>query len=110
MSVPVGRRAALRLAGLAFAGVAGSALAVNDKFDLKELKEDVEAINYDDEVTEVGPDAAAGQKLRTKKKEKEPEFRAEEKEQLKEEEQNYDAMLAKEAAEAEVIKAKFSKK
>lgn len=103
----VSRRGALRLAGLMATGAASAALA--GQFDLKELKEDVEALQYDEEVTDVGPDPQEKQVLRTKKKKEEPKFRTEEKKQLKEEEDKYDAMVAKELEDEAKLKAQFSK-
>lgn len=103
----VSRRGALRLAGLLATGAATAALA--GPFDLKELKEDVEELNYEEEVTEVGPDPAEKNILRTKKKKEEPKFRAEEKEIIKEGSEAYDAMVAKELAEDAKLKAEFSK-
>lgn len=103
----VSRRNVLRLAGVLATGTATAALA---GFDLKELKEDVEELNYEEEVTDVGPDPAEKNVLRTKKKKEEPAYRAEEKALVKEEEAAYDAMVAKELAEEARIKAQFSKK
>jgi NAD(P)-dependent dehydrogenase (short-subunit alcohol dehydrogenase family) len=60
------RRAALRFAALGVAAAAG--LGVARAFDLEELKEDVEELKYDDEVTEVGPDDKEELITRTKKK------------------------------------------
>lgn len=68
MSAGMTRRDALRAVGLAFGltVVADAARA----FDLKELKQDVEAIKYDDEVQEVGPDPKEELLLREKKEKK----------------------------------------
>jgi hypothetical protein len=66
------RRAALRLA--AFGVVAAAGGSAVRAFDLEELKEDVEELKYDDEVTDVGPDAA--EELITRTKKKKPENKA----------------------------------
>lgn len=108
MRASLSRRAALQLAALSV-GVAFASEA-RAQIDLKELKEDVEAIKYEEEVTDVGPDAQAENIItQTKKKEEEPEFRQKEKELLKEEESKYDQMVAQELAEEAKIKAAFSK-
>lgn len=95
------------MAGLLATGAAAAAFA--GEFDLKELKEDVEELNYEEEVTEIGPDPAEKNILRTKRKKEEPKFRVEEKEMVKEEENAYDAMIAREKEEDAKIKAQFSK-
>jgi hypothetical protein len=67
------RRAALRLAALGVVSAAGLGMA--RAFDLEELKEDVEELKYDDEVTEVGPDDKEELLTRTKKKKAENKVR-----------------------------------
>lgn len=104
---PLSRRAALRFAALSIAGVATSTLAAS--FDLKELKEDVEALKYDEEVLDVGPDSQEKNVTRIKKKEKEPEFRSEEQALIKKEDEEYDKMVASELAEEARLKATYVK-
>lgn len=107
------RRAMLHLAAgaLAMVGVTAVRAAEDDSnFSLKELKKDVEELKYDEEVVDVGPDDREKNPTRIKKKVEVPAFRSEEKELVKEEEENYDEMVAKEKADAAKIKAKFSKK
>ena len=105
----VSRRAALQLAG----GLAGFALLreVNAQIDLKELKKEAEEISYEEEVTDVGPDAAAENIItQTKKKEEEPEFRERERELREEEESKFDQMVAQEKEEAKAVREAFSKR
>lgn len=104
----VSRRAALRLAAFSFAAASTAALA--NQFDLKELKEDVEELKYDEEVTDIGPDAAEKNVTRTKKTAEVPKFRTEEAELLKKEDAAYDAMVEKELEEDARLKAQFSQK
>lgn len=106
---PISRRAALRAAAFGLAGAAAAAFAADEKIDLKELKEGVEELKYDEEVTEVGPDPAEKNILRTKKKEVDPAYVAEEKKILKESEEAYGEMLKEEESEAAILKEKFSK-
>lgn len=105
---PISRRTALKIAAFSLVSTLSSA-ALAEKFDLKELKEDVEELKYDDEVTEIGPDPAEKNPLRIKKKQPEPAYRSEEKELRKEEGEKYDAMLAKEKEAEAKLKAQFSK-
>ncbi len=104
----MGRRALLQLSA-AFVGlsVAEAGFAQIDK---EELKEEVEEIKYEEEVTDIGPDPQAEMISRIKKPEEEPEFRKEEAEILEEGEKKFDAMVAKEAKDAAEIKKKFSRK
>ena len=103
----VSRRAVLRLAGFSAAALATAAFA--EAPDLKELKQEVEELKYDEEVTEVGPDAAEKNILRAKKPEATPEYVEENAEIIETEKANYDAMLDKEKADADALKAKFGK-
>lgn len=105
---PISRRVALKLAAFSLVSTISSA-ALAQKFDLKELKEDVEELKYDDEVTEVGPDPAEKNPLRIKKKKPEPQYKSEEEEMKKKEEEKYGAMLAKEKENDAKIKTQFSK-
>lgn len=105
---PMSRRAVLRLAAFSFAGVAAAAFA-KEEIDIKELKEDIKGLKYEDEVNEIGPDPMEKNILRTKKKKVEPSYKGEEKELIKEEQQEYKAMVEKEAKDEANIKAKFSK-
>lgn len=101
------RRAALSVFGLSLTVAASSAMA--GSFDLKELKEDVEALKYDEEVTDVGPDANEKNPTRIKKKVEAPSYKSEEAELIKSEEKKYDEMVEKELEEEAALKAKFSK-
>lgn len=105
---PISRRAALRFAAFSLAAAATSALAA-EEFSLKELKEDVEELKYDDEVLDVGPDSKEKNITRIKKKDATPKFRSKEAELLKEEDKKYDAMVEKELEDEARIKAQFSK-
>lgn len=105
---PISRRTALKFAAFSLVSTISSA-ALAEKFNLKELKEDVEELQYDEEVTEVGPDPAEKNPLRIKKKQREPQYKAEEKDLKKEEEEKYAAMLTKEKEEDAKLKAQFSK-
>lgn len=113
---PVSRRAALRLFSTAVGALALAAplRALADKrkeddFDLGELKRDVEALEYDEEVTDVGPDSQEKNPTRTKKKKVAPVYVEEEKEVIEGADKKYDAMVAKEKDAAARIKAEFSK-
>ncbi|PXF45374.1 hypothetical protein BWQ96_04894 [Gracilariopsis chorda] len=105
---PLSRRSVLQAAAFSLAGIASAALAASN-IDIKELKEDVKELEYDEEVTEVGPDPVEKNITRIKKKELEPSYKVEERELIKEEEEEYKAMVKKEAEEDARIKAKFSK-
>lgn len=69
MSADFSRRQMLRAAGVAFGLTVVADVA--RAFDLKELKEDVEEIKYDEEVQEIGPDSKEELILRQKKEQKE---------------------------------------
>lgn len=116
-SAPMSRRSALRLAGLA--GMAGAAAlagatapvrASSILEDLEEVKKDVKAISYSDEVLDQGPDGKEKLIVREKKRPKEnvDVARLEVAEEV--EEAKYDKMLASEAEEAERVKSLFSKR
>ncbi|CAN8073548.1 unnamed protein product [Agarophyton chilense] len=104
---PLSRRSVLRGAAFSVVGIAAAAIA--GQIDIKELKEDIKDLNYEDEVTDVGPDPAEKNITRIRKKQAEPAYKIEERELFKEEEQEYEAMVEKEAEEDARIKAKFSK-
>jgi hypothetical protein len=111
-TMALSRRALLRGAGAALAAAgAGAALAaggINLKDLSGELKEDVEALKYEDELFE-NPDAAEGLKLDTKKPKKENPVVVAEEVREQEEEAKYDAMVESEKSEAERVKALFAK-
>ncbi|KAI0558425.1 DGF-1-like protein [Gracilaria domingensis] len=108
---PLSRRSVLRVAAFSVVGVAAAAIAdgIDTKQLKEELKEDVKELNYEEEVTDVGPDAAEKNVTRIRKKEDEPAYKVEERELVKEEKEEYAAMLEREAEEDAKIKAKFSK-
>lgn len=100
----VSRRSVLRGAGLAALGLfVAPALA----FDKGELKEDAEALNYEDELTDVGPDEKEKNITRAKKKAKAPGYREEQQALVKAEDQKYDEMVAEELKEDKEAKAKY---
>lgn len=99
----------LRLAGVFAASGALSAYAL-DAATKKELREELGTIDYDDELTDVGPDAAAELKTRQKKEVEAPEYVVENAEVVEEADKKFDKMVAEEAAEEAALKAKFSKK
>lgn len=104
------RRAVLRLVAGALAVAGGSVGALaqeKDKFDLKELKKDVESLNYTDEVTDVGPDSREKNPTRTKKPTTEPKYRNEEQMLIKSEEAAYDTMVKKEYQDSEKLRNEF---
>lgn len=103
------RRSVLRLAGVFAASGALSAYAL-DAATKKELREELGTIDYDDELTDVGPDAAAELKTRQKKEVEAPEYVVENAEVVEEADKKFDKMVAEEAAEEAALKAKFSKK
>lgn len=109
------RRSVLRLAALAGISVASAAFAAktpskDDDFDLKELQKDVEELQYDDELVDVGPDPLEKNPTRIKKKERVPEYVNDERDVLLKGDKKYDDMVAKEAADNERLKQEFSKK
>lgn len=109
---PMSRRGALRLAGLAGLGVfavSSGAYAI-DADTKKVLKEELGTIDYDDELTDVGPDGQAELKTRQKKEVETPEYVSENAEVVEEADKKFDKMVADEKAEEAAIKAKFSKK
>ncbi|GAB0493163.1 hypothetical protein MMPV_004437 [Pyropia vietnamensis] len=116
-SAPLSRRAALSAgfaaaAAAALAGVspASAATQTMPKLDkLSDLKKQVEAIDYEEEFVDVGPDSQEKEISNLKKKAKDPAYRAKLKAVIDAEEKKYDEMLAKEKAEEAIIKAKFSK-
>lgn len=109
----VSRRAVLRLVAGALAVAGGSVGALaqskksSDSFDLKELKKDVESLNYVDEVTDVGPDSREKNPTRTKKPTTEPKFRNEEEMLIKSEEAAYDTMVKKEYQDSEKLRDEY---
>jgi hypothetical protein len=115
-AAPMSRRGALRLGVLGVAALIGISGAQRVearvdgftlKVDKKELLQDVEALKYDDEVLEVGPDAEEGMINRQKPKKKENVAVAKEEEREEREEAEYDAVVAKEAEEGARLKAEF---
>lgn len=87
-----------------------STAALAGQFDLGDLKEDVEELSYEEEVVDVGPDAAEKIITRIKKKTGPPKFRTQEAELLKKEDAAYDAMVEKELEDEARIKKQFSKR
>lgn len=114
---PLSRRAALSAgfavaAAAALAGVSSASAATQSmpKLDkLSDLKKQVEAIDYEEEFADVGPDPQEKEMTNLKKKAKDPAYRAKLKAVIDAEEKKYDEMLAKEKADEALIKAKFSK-
>lgn len=106
------RRGVLRFAGLAGLAAAASVSGVYaaDESTKKSLKEELGKIDYGDELTDVGPDAAAELQTRQKKEAETPDYVAENAEVTEEADRKFDAMVAEEKAEEAEIKAKFSKK
>lgn len=109
------RRSVLRLAALAGISVASAAFAAqnprkDDDFDLKELQKDVEELQYDDELVDVGPDPLEKNPTRIKKKERVPEYVNDERDVLLKGDKKFDDMVAKETSDNERLKQEFSKK
>lgn len=106
------RRGALRLAGLSALALAAPVFA--EGISLKslegELKEDVEALKYDEELLDVGPDSREKNIVDIPKPKKENPVVAAQEKREKQEEKNFDDMVEKEKAEAAKLKAAFKKK
>lgn len=116
-AAPLSRRTALSAgfaaaAAAALSGVSSASAATTiPKLDkLSDLKKQVEAIDYEEEFVDVGPDSQEKELSNLKKKAKDPAYRAKLKAVIDAEESKYDEMIAKEKADEAVIKAKFSKK
>lgn len=118
-AAPLSRRAALSVgfaaaAAAALSGVSSAEAAtatVIPKLDkLSDLKKQVEAIDYEEEFVDVGPDSQEKELSNLKKKAKDPAYRAKLKAVIDAEESKYDEMVAKEKADDAILKAKFSKK
>lgn len=80
-------------------------------FDLKELKEDVEELKYEDEA-QINLDPAQEERSRfaVKAKDKVGDYREEEKKEYQEEEKKFEDAVNKEIEEGKALKEKFSKK
>lgn len=119
-SAPLSRRAALAagvaaaaaaaLSGVSSASAASGPVTIPKLDKLSDLKKQVEAIDYEEEFVDVGPDSQEKEMSNLKKKAKDPAYRAKLKAVIDAEESKYEEMVAKEKAEEAVLKAKFSKK
>lgn len=100
------------MAGFSFAGAAFAAKnsRKDDDFDIKELQKDVEELQYEEELTDVGPDPLEKNPTRIKKKAPEPSYVNEERDVLLKSDKKYDDMVAKEESDAQRLKEEFSKK
>lgn len=102
----VGRRAALQL--LVAGAVLGARRAVRaDVESLKSLKEDLGKIQYEDEVTEAGPDPVAENVTRAKKGEEVPGFRLQNEELLAGQAEKRRRLLEKEKKQLDAIRSQF---
>ena len=103
----VSRRAVLSgfAAAAALSLLGGPALA--DEEELKELKEDVEKLSYEEELLDVGPDPVEKSKLRVKPKPEVPSYRVKEQALTEAEEKKYDEMVAEELSEEKSLKEKY---
>lgn len=106
----VGRRAALQLFALsAVIGAARAVRAESIQDELNELKEDVEAIKYEDEVTEEGPTQGENIITKTAAKKAAPEYVKGQADLKAEKEKEYKEMIKIRQKELDSIKSKFSK-
>jgi len=117
-SSPLSRRAALSAgfaaaAAAALSGVSAASAATSTaipKLDkLSDIKKQVEALDYEEEFADVGPDVMEKEITNLKKKVKDPAYRAKLKAVVDAEEKKFDEMVAKEKEEEAALKAKFSK-
>lgn len=103
----------LRVAGLAALAVAAPVLA-SEPITLKklegDLKQDVEALDYDTELLDIGPDSREKNPVDIPKPKKQNATIAAQEKREAEEEAEYAAMVAKEKAEAAKIREAFRKK
>lgn len=119
-AAPLSRRAALAagvaaaaaaaLSGVSSASAASGPVTIPKLDKPSDLKKQVEAIDYEEEFVDVGPDSQEKEMSNLKKKAKDPAYRAKLKAVIDAEESKYEEMVAKEKAEEAVLKAKFSKK
>ncbi len=109
-SGPVSRRQALGLAAVFGVGLLGldAAKAENEEFK-EELKEELGTIDYEEALTDVGPDSVAELNVREKKQEDTPDYVAVQKEIEEESVQKFESMVESEAEQAAKLRAKFGK-
>lgn len=113
-TMSVTRRAALRAAGLALAGLGAQSALAAGGVKLESVKgflnKGVESLDYDEELLDVGPDPKEKNKVDIKKPPKVNKAVVSEKKRMEKEESEFNAMVSAEKAEAERVRNLFKKK